>query len=75
MKEDDLYQTTRGNMVFSEYMRRCYKHDIALQAKKQRCLCPEKNTPRFEISGITEKDDIHAGKYVISSEIPYLLTP
>ena len=42
MKEDDLYQTTRGNMVFSVYMRRYYKHDIALLAKKERCLCPEK---------------------------------
>ena len=42
MKEDDLYQTTLGNMVFSVYMRRRYKHDIALLAKKQRCPCPEK---------------------------------
>ena len=42
MKEDVLYQTTRGNMVFSVYMRRSYKHDIALLAKKQRYLCPEK---------------------------------
>ena len=42
MKEDDLYQKTRGNMVFSVYMRRRYKHDIAPPpARKQRCPCPE----------------------------------
>ena len=40
MKEDDLYQKTRGNMIFSVYMRRRYWRDIALLAKKQRC--PEK---------------------------------
>ena len=40
MKEDDLYQKTRGNMIFSVYMRRRYRRDIALLAKKQRC--PEK---------------------------------
>ena len=42
MKEDDLYQKTHGNMIFSVYTRRRYKHDIALLAKKQRCPCPEK---------------------------------
>ena len=45
MKEDDLYQKTRKNMVFSVYMRRRYKHGIALLAKnpkKQRCPCPKK---------------------------------
>ena len=33
---------TPGNMFFSVYMRRRYKHDIALLAKKQRYPCPEK---------------------------------
>ena len=44
MKEEDFYQKTRGNMVFSVNMRRRYKHDIAPPppAKKQRCPCPEK---------------------------------
>ena len=42
MKEDDLYQKTHGNMMFSVYMRRCYKYAIALLAKKQRYPCPEK---------------------------------
>ena len=43
MKEDDLYQKTRGNMIFSVYMRRRYKHDIAApRQKKQRWPCPEK---------------------------------
>ena len=40
MKEYDLYQKTRGNMIFSVYMRRRYRRDIALLAKKRRC--PEK---------------------------------
>ena len=40
MKEDDLYQKTRGNMIFSVYMRWRYRRDIALLPKKQRC--PEK---------------------------------
>ena len=31
MKEDDFYLETRGNMEFSAYMRRLYKHDIAPQ--------------------------------------------
>ena len=42
MKEDDIYQKTRGNMVFSVYMRRRYKHNTGPSAKKQRCPCPEK---------------------------------
>ena len=32
--KDDLYQKTRENMVFSVYMRRRYKHDVTLLAKK-----------------------------------------
>ena len=40
MKEVDLYQKTRGNMTLSLYMRRCYRREIALLIKKQRC--PEK---------------------------------
>ena len=34
MKEDDLYQKTRGNMIFSVYMRRRQGRDTALLAKK-----------------------------------------
>ena len=37
IKEDDLYQKTLGNMIFSVYMHKCYKRDIALLQKKQRC--------------------------------------
>ena len=40
MKEDDLYQKKHGDMVFSVYIRGCYRHDMAPTAKKQRC--PEK---------------------------------
>ena len=46
MKEDDLYQKTRGNMVFSVYMRRRYKDDIASPPwqKNKYALAPEKYT-------------------------------
>ena len=38
-----FYHKTRGNMVFSVYIRRRYKHDIPPPpAKRQRCPCPEK---------------------------------
>ena len=40
MKEDNLYQKKRGNMIFSVYMRRRYRRDIAHLSKKERC--PEK---------------------------------
>ena len=44
MKEDDLYQKTRGNMVFSVYMRRRYKHGIAPPSfgKKAKMPCLKK---------------------------------
>ena len=74
MKEDDLYQKTCGNMVLSVYRRRQYKHGTAL-LKKKKIPLSQKNTPRGDISGITEKDDIHPGKYGISAQIPYRLTP
>ena len=38
-------------------MRRRYRRDIALLGKKTKM--PRKNTPKGDISGITEKDDIH----------------
>ena len=45
MKEDDLYQKTRGNMVFSVYMRRRYKHDIAPPRQENKdALAPKKYT-------------------------------
>ena len=41
-EEDDLYQKIHGNIIFSVFMRRCYKYDMTLLAKNQRCPCPEK---------------------------------
>ena len=58
MKEDNLYQKTRGNMIFYVYMRRRYKRDISLLAKKTKM--PRKNTPKGDISSITERDYIHS---------------
>ena len=43
--------------------------------KKTRIPLPRKNTPRVDISGITEKYDVHPGKYGIFAEIPHWLTP
>ena len=57
MKEDDISQKTLGNKMFSVYMRRHYRRDTVLLAKKTKM--PRKNTPKDDISGITEKDDIH----------------
>ena len=57
MKEDDIYQKTHGNMIFSVYMRGRWGNDIALLAKKTKI--PPKNTPEGVISDITEKDDNH----------------
>ena len=71
MKEDDLYQKPLGNMVFSVYMRRRHKHDIAHLAKKTKMPLSRKNTPKGVISGVTEKDDIHTGKHGALAEIPY----
>ena len=75
MKEEDLYQKTLGNMVFSVYMRRRHKHDIAHLAKKTKMPLSRKNTSRGDISGITKKDDIHPGKNGIFADIPHWLTP
>ena len=72
MKEEDFYQKTRGNMVFSVNMRRRYKHDIAPPApgKKTKMPLPRKNTSKGDISGIAKKDDFHPRKYIISPETP-----
>ena len=62
-------------MVFSVYMGRRYKHDISLPpppppGHKTKMPFPRKNTPKGDISGITEIDDIHPRKYSISAETP-----
>ena len=58
-------------MIFSAYMYKCYKHDIALLAKKSKVPLSRKNTLKGNIFGITEKDDIHPRKYGISVEMPH----
>ena len=39
-------------------------------SKKTNMSLPRKNTPKGDISGITEKDYIHPRKYSISAETP-----
>ena len=63
--KDGFYQKMRGNMVFSVlYMRRRYKHDIAPPPAGRETKMPltRKNSPKGDISGITEEDDIHPRK-------------
>ena len=57
MKEDGLYQKTRGNMIFSVYMHRGCRREVPFWQQKPNI--PRKNTPKGDISGITEKEDIH----------------
>ena len=66
--KDDLYQKTRGNMIFSVYIIGVTGVTLPSWQKNKDA---QKNTPKGDISGITEKDDIHPRKYGISAEIPH----
>ena len=72
--KDDTWSKIHGGMIFSVYMYKCYKYDVALLPKKTKIISPRKNTIKGDISGITEKDDIHSRKHGISAETPYWLT-
>ena len=67
----DLSQKINGNMIHFVYMYKCYIYDISHLSKKGKIIFSRKNTLKGDISGITEKNDIHPRKYVISVEIPY----
>ena len=58
-------------MIFFVYMYKCYKYDITLLPKIEKIIFSGKNTLKGDISGITEKDDIHPRKYGIPVEVPY----
>ena len=60
---------------FSVYMHKCHIYDNALMAKKAKIPLSRKNASKGNISGTTEKIDIHPRKYGISAEISYWLTP
>ena len=76
--KDNLSQEIHGNMIFSVY----FINDIILYytqiwyypSAKAKIIFSQKNTLKGDISGITEKDDIHPRKYGISVEISYWLT-
>ena len=52
-------------------MLRRYKYDtVPASGKKAKIPLPQKSTPKGDISGITQKDDIHPRKYCISAETP-----
>ena len=66
-----LKNTWKYDDIFCIYIYKCYKHDITLLPKKAKMNFSCKNTHKGDISGITEKDDIHPRKYGISVEIPH----
>ena len=70
-KKDDLSQKIYGNMIFCVYMYKCYKYDVTPLSNKAKITFSRKNTLQGDISGITEKDDIHLRKYGVSVEILY----
>ena len=42
MKEDDLHEKTRENIIFSVYMYKCCKYDVALLPKNKDNLVSKK---------------------------------
>ena len=58
-------------MVFSLYMRRHHRHDIAPPGKRTKMPLPQKNASKGDMSGITKKGDIHRKRYGIFAEIPH----
>ena len=52
-------------------MYKCYKYDFTPLSKKAKITFSRKNTLQGDISGNTEKDDIHLRKYGVSVEILY----
>ena len=62
-----------ADRIFSAYMYKCYKYDITPLPKKTTIIFCQKNTLIGDISGITEKDDIHPRKYGISVKMPHWL--
>ena len=63
--KDDLFKKIRemkentykilGNMIFSVYMYKCYKHDITLLQKKSKTIFSRKNTLKGDLDRILEK--------------------
>ena len=71
--KDDLSQKIHGNVIFSVYsvkMVFLFPTNMILSFCQNITLLifSEKNSLKDNISGITEKDDIHPSKYAISSD-------
>ena len=75
LKEDYLYQKRVEIWYFLYICVGVKSMTLSSWQKKTRIPLPRKNTPRVDISGITEKYDVHPGKYGIFAEIPHWLTP
>ena len=66
--KDDISQKIRGNMMFSVYSEKAilpFPTNMKLphpSVKKAKRIFSPKNTPKYDISGITEKDDTHPEK-------------
>ena len=67
--KDGLFQKIHRNLICSVYMHKCYKYDINLLPKEAKVIFSRNNTLKGDISGISEKDNIHSRKYGISVEI------
>ena len=71
-----LLRKIHGNMIYFVYLQvlHIWIYDIALLPKKAKMIFSQENSLKGDISGITEKDDIHPRKYGIYVAIPYWLT-
>ena len=63
----DLSQKIHRNMKFSGYLVKAV-YDFTLLSEKSKMVFSRKNTLKDDISGITEKIDIHPRKHSISSD-------
>ena len=58
----------RGNMVFFVYSVAVTSMTLPSWQRKTKLLLRRKNTPKGDITGITEKDDIHPRKLIDTLE-------
>ena len=70
MKEDGLYEK-HVNIWYFLYVCINVTNMILPCCQKAKIILFRKNTPKGDISGIVEKDDIHPRKYGISVKTPY----
>ena len=71
MKEDGFYSKNAWKYgILCIYAKALQAQHCPPPGHKAKIPFPRKNTPKGDISGITEKDGIHPRKYSISAETP-----